>query len=153
MIGRTPTTIRRWLVRLDWPFGPEPPWPADEVAAWAKIKLRTDRSADQRTGLNLRDPNAVNATKAKTLWYIERSAKARLDREITLGQYHRVDACAEHRLRQIHSARSRLMSLPRRAAPRIVGKRTADIERLLDAEVRRVLSEIADADAPGEDVP
>ena len=147
MLGRSDGTIRRWLQRADWPFGQDGPWPVAKVGAWAQIKLRPDRAHGPE--LPSGGPAATidaQSRRARTLLNAERAAAVRLDREIKLGLYHLTEECRAQRLRQIHAARARMMSIPRRLAPKLARKSTTDIERMLDAEIRGALNQLADAD-------
>jgi len=170
LVQRSPSTIRRWLKRDDWPFGPRPPWDADAVAAWAAEHLAPDpgaatkarRAAEQAAQES--DPQAqpdvsgsqpaagLTMREVELRLKVERTRKIEVERLIKEGSVHDVAECREQRLRKVHALKAGLLELGRSLAPDLVRLTDrAAIEAAIERRCRLLLRAFASGwDGQGE---
>jgi len=143
-VGRSESTVRKWIKRPDWPFGPRAPWVVDKVQGWMALYLGRDPAARYHAAQKGLGPKPLSELEAaRTANQLEAAAIRRLHREETEGLLHNVEECRRRRLRQIHAVKGALRGLPRSIGPELVGLSRPKIERLLRERLRGILEGFA----------
>lgn len=150
-VGRSPSAVRKWIGREDWPFALEPPWEVRKVKAWMEIHLKADPAvayrkkakaiAEGRGEFGKLGPEG----KAKLQYQYERTLLVRQRRLIEAGKLHDVEKCQQRRVRQIHEVRSALMAMGRSLANSLVGEDAETIEATINERCEQICEEFARA--------
>lgn len=145
MVGRSASTVRKWISRDDWPRAwREPPWAASEVRQWMVIHLRADRApghhAAGRAGI---DRPRTALEEARLRRELAAAARAELEQKQAEGRVHEVDSCQRRRLRQIRVVKHALLRLPRELSADLPEPYRAQVRRDADRRVRAILDEFA----------
>jgi hypothetical protein len=120
LIGRSHSTVSKWLRRPDWPFARTPPWNAVKVLAWAKANLAPNPAAGMpQPPAYPQEGELVNRVQAQAKAQLlgNRALLLRQRYDYLAGKLHDVERCQQRRLRQIHAVRIALLDLPRLAPP------------------------------------
>jgi hypothetical protein len=144
-IGRSPSTMRKWLSRRDWPFG-RGPFNIEQLRKWMELHLRRDpaqRYHDAQKGI---DPREVTELERVRAWSYEESARTRqIKRKELENQLHDVEECRVRRRRQILAVRNTLTrTLPRTLAADLVGRARGDAERVIRDRLKAVCDRFAE---------
>ncbi len=158
LVDRSPSAVRKWLRKSNWPFKLTPPWNVTRVKAWMDIHLSPDpaeayrrKARDAEAGVG-EFRNQTPLEKAKLQVAIERALYIRQKRLAEAGKLHDVEECERRRLQQIMEVRNRLLDLPRSIVHGMVGQPVDEMERQLSAAIRAILEEFSgpsDIDAEG----
>ena len=147
-LGRTGRTVRRWLARPDWPFGPRPPWSIARVRRWTRT-LAPDRAAEARAAAETGErPDAKGrlgeSAEIRLELQRQRARKIRLEADRLAGQLHDVEECTRERLAKVHAVKRGLLALPKEIAPELLGVADVlEIETRLTVHVRGLLAAFA----------
>lgn len=136
-VGVDERTVRRWLARKDWPFGPVPPWDAGDVSAWRTATFpppapQTDEIDDQ-----------IKRAKLARAVHDARSAKVAAD----LAEKSVYDAgeVNQDTLRHIYAARNAMLAIGHEAAfelKRLCGVDPEKAEKIIREITRRILADV-----------
>lgn len=151
VVGRSPSAVRKWIPREDWPFGLVPPWDVEHVKAWMEIHLKADPAAAYRKRAKAAEDGRGEFSKlgpmgkAKLQYQIERTLLVHQRRLIEAGKLHNVEQCQQRSLRQIHEVRSALMAMGRSLANSLVGEDAETIEGVINDRCEQICEEFASA--------
>jgi hypothetical protein len=141
--GRSPTSVRKWIKRSDWPFG-KGPFSVRLVRQWMEIHLKRDpaqRYHDAQRGIGPKELNELD--QARKEGYQEASAIRRLKRLQIEGTLHDVAECKERRRRQLFYVRNALLRFPRSVAADLVARPRGEVEAVLKRRVDAILQSFA----------
>lgn len=148
-VGVSPSTVREYLDREDWPFRRTPPWPAEDAArirTWARATLspnpaNLDALNGHGDGLEALRRNPLSAAKLRLT--LTRTEMLSLQKSILAAEVVPRRDVELALIRRVHSVRSALQALPRELAGQLVGRTENEIEILLDDAIRGVLLDMA----------
>jgi phage terminase Nu1 subunit (DNA packaging protein) len=148
-VGVSPSTIREYLAREDWPFRRTPPWSAEDAArirTWARASLSPnpatlDAENGPGDGLDALRRNPLNAAKLRLA--LIRAEMLSLQKAILAAEVVPRRDIEEALVRRVHAVRSALQSLPRQLASQLLGQTENAIERTIDDAIRGVLLDMA----------
>lgn len=146
-LGITVEAFRKRMKRADWRWG-KPPYTKTQVEQMRKhaaTNLQSDRSRASRGADDEIDTfgGLSSVGKVDVALKLERTKRARLEREIIEGKHHSIADCAAEVGAMIHAAKARLLAIPRAIAPSLVGLSAQAIETALDQRLREALTELA----------
>jgi hypothetical protein len=155
-VNRSPSAVRKWMDRSDWPFSRTGPWDVVRVRAWMDIQLKPDPAAAYRKRAKAAEAgtgefhNAGPLEKARIQATIERALYIRQKRLAESGELHSKADCDRHRLQQIMEVRNRLMDIPRSMASGLSMQTAEVVEQILDRAMRAILDEFGAKATPVE---
>ena len=143
-----PVAVREWLEEHG--RGSKPGTPG------LGLRIRREQ-ADKRNGVkSLRDAPGLKAAPAPTpVVTAEDLAAARLRKELALAEKHEIQIAKlkaelldagdveRDRVRRVQVVKARLLQLPMTAAPLCAGRDEAEIQRIIEVEVRQLLEDFA----------
>ncbi len=145
-VGRSESTVRKWIRRGDWPFPTEGPWEVARVKEWMALQLKPDNAKPYRErekqGKAIRDQTS-EMTRAKTALVLERAAEAKMRRLELEGSLHDSADCRRRRLAQIHAVKGALLGLARSVSAELIGKDKRAIEDIIEGRVTRIIEGFA----------
>jgi len=145
-VGRSESTVRKWISRRDWLFGDEPPWEVKRVKEWMGIYLKPDNAKPHRErekGGRARQQQASEMTSARTVAMTERGLLTKLRRLELEGSLHDVAECQRRRMEQIYAVKGQLLGLARSVSAELIGKDRRAIERILTERVTMMIEGFA----------
>jgi hypothetical protein len=146
-VGKSGATISRWRSHAEWSF-PGPPWHAHQVPEMLRWAAEHLRESERDSG----DPETVRLRRQRLKQQIKKLAAEadRVELEIaqTRGELLPAAKVQANSLAQIQAVREAMAQAGRTLALRLVGVTDpAQVERIVEAELRRVANRFAGVEA------